>query len=325
MVFHLNLKAGQSILRNLKTIPFLLKGYKNMYTAVQGVSWIRRQNMVSDIPITNQDGVAWKITYKTKLWPVQKKPRKNLIRFPFLRGKMDVAAYFETIFPSKTLWKLNKIDRVGFIVLCSFVFSGHCLRLCHGNGKVIYLYRPFTITSLSWPNNRGNIRSSLFPPLMIRSIRPQCFRRLTHVHTCAHSQPCLLMRNMRFVINISVFFFKTLFCSLRSRDVKGRGRWWFSIYVQNVWSLRKSVQAETLDGDREKWRPGCVSGLSSEATLHGVWIIGQACPRSWISLRKLSALYEGSTLILTRMHFLLYHCSGLFRNCLLLCRIWKTK
>lgn len=103
---------------------------------------------------------------------------------------MDVVSCFETIFPSKTLWKLNKIDSTGFIVFSSFVFGGHCLRLCHGNCKVIYLYSPFTITSLSWPNNRGNIRSSLFPLLMIRSIQPQHFRQLMHIHTCAHTQPC---------------------------------------------------------------------------------------------------------------------------------------
>lgn len=94
---------------------------------------------------------------------------------------MDVASCFETIFPSKTRCKLNKIDSVGFIVCCSFVFGSHCLCLCHGNGGVIYLYSPFTITSLSWPNNRGNIRSSLFPFLMIRSNQPQDFKRLVHV------------------------------------------------------------------------------------------------------------------------------------------------
>lgn len=120
--------------------------------------------------------------------PVQKRQKKR-IRFPFLCGKMDVASCFETIFPSKTLWKLNKIDSAGFIVFSSFVFSGHCLRLCHGNGRVIYLYSPFTITSLSWPNNRGNIRSSLFPLLMIRSIRPQYLRQLMHSHMSAHTQP----------------------------------------------------------------------------------------------------------------------------------------
>lgn len=33
--------------------------------------------MVSDIPITNQDGVAWKVMYKMKLWPVKKKAEKT--------------------------------------------------------------------------------------------------------------------------------------------------------------------------------------------------------------------------------------------------------
>lgn len=72
-----------------------------------------------------------------------------MTQFPFLHGKMDAVSCFEIIFPSKTLWKLNKIDTVGFIVLFSFVSGHHCLCLFHGNGRVIYLYSPYTITSLS--------------------------------------------------------------------------------------------------------------------------------------------------------------------------------
>lgn len=36
MVFHLNLKAGQSILRNLKTIPFLSKATKTCIQLYKG-------------------------------------------------------------------------------------------------------------------------------------------------------------------------------------------------------------------------------------------------------------------------------------------------
>lgn len=36
-----------------------------MYTAVQGASWSGGK-MVSDIPITNQDGTAWKVMYTTE-------------------------------------------------------------------------------------------------------------------------------------------------------------------------------------------------------------------------------------------------------------------
>lgn len=144
---------------------------------------------------------------------------------------MDVASYFEMIFPSKTLWKLNKIDSSGFIVSSPFVFGGHCLCLCHGNGKVIYLYRPFTITSLSWPNNRGNIRSGLFPPLMIRSIQSQCFRQLRHIHTCAHTQPCYWWEMyslwVRFPSSQHVFgcFFHSFFFRLVFFNGKGNRRW----------------------------------------------------------------------------------------------------
>lgn len=156
---------------------------------------------------------------------------KKKIWFPFLCGKMDVASCFETIFPWKTLWKLNKIDRVGFIVSWSFVFDHQCLCLCHGNTRAIYLYRPFTITSLSWPNNRGNIRSSLFLPLMIRSIRAQYFRGLRHSRMCVHTQSCYwwetysLWLDFRLLGWVYVFLKHVLFF-----NIKGKGRRWLSIY-----------------------------------------------------------------------------------------------
>lgn len=161
--------------------------------------------MVSDIPITNQDGVAWKIIYKMKLWPVQKKKKKKLIRFPFLCGKMDVASCFETIFPSKTLWKLNKIDSVGFIVFCSFVFTGHCLWLCHGNGRVIYLYSPFynNVPFLTVQQRKYQVKP--LPPSNDQ-VRSASVFQTAHVqsHVCPHTV-IVLMRNVQFVIKISVF------------------------------------------------------------------------------------------------------------------------
>lgn len=189
MVFHLNLRAGPSSLRNLKTIPFLSKAIKTciqLYKefpdpkAKYGVRYSYYQSGWRGLESNVQDETL----------ACTEKAEKNWSNFPFSVEKWMWPVVVETIFPSKTLWKLNKIDSAGFIVFSSFVFGGYCLRLCHGNGKVIYLYSPFTITSLSWQNNRGNIRSSLFPLLMIRSIQPQYFRQLMDIHTCAHTQPC---------------------------------------------------------------------------------------------------------------------------------------
>lgn len=147
MVFHLNLRAGPSSLRNLKTIPFLSKAIKTciqLYKefpdpkAKYGVRCSYCQSEWCGLESNIQDETV-----------ACSEKAEKMIQFPFPCGKMDVASYFEMIFPSKTLWKLNKIDSSGFIVSSPFVFGGHCLCLCHGNGKAIYLYRPFTITSLS--------------------------------------------------------------------------------------------------------------------------------------------------------------------------------
>lgn len=181
-----------------------------------------------------------------------------MIWFPFPCGKMDVATCFETIFPSKTPWKLNKIDRAGFIVLCSFVLGGCCLCLCHGNCELIYLYGPFTITSLSWANNRGNIRSSLFPFLMISSIQPQDFRQRTHTHThtCAHTQPRYWWKTygwwIRFPSQRAFDFFRLIF--LR---VKEKGGCSFLVSCQDArdlentrWRQKKVTEAFTHQASR---------------------------------------------------------------------------
>lgn len=47
--------------------------------------------------------------------------------------------------------------------------------------------------------------------------------------------------------------------------VKEKGGDGFSIYVQVVGRLK----AETLDGDRENWLPGCISDIRSENTALG--------------------------------------------------------
>lgn len=199
-----------------------------MYTAVQGVSWLKGKIQCQIFLLLIRMPWPWKKNVQDETVACSEKKK---IWFPFLCGKMDVASCFETIFPWKTLWKLNKIDRVGFIVSCSFVFDHQCLCLCHGNTRAIYLYRPFTITSLSWPNNRGNIRSSLFLPLMIRSIRAQYFRGLRHSRMCVHTQSCYWWEtysswlDFRLLGWVYVFLKHVLFF-----NIKGKGRRWLSIY-----------------------------------------------------------------------------------------------
>lgn len=153
-----------------------------MYTAVQGVSWSKGKKTHVRYSYYQSGCSGLENNAQDETVACSEKAAKKMTQFPFLHGKMDAVSCFEIIFPSKTLWKLNKIDTVGFIVLFSFVSGHHCLCLFHGNGRVIYLYSPYTITSLSWPNNRGNIRSSLFLPLMIRSFQPQSFRCFMHIH-----------------------------------------------------------------------------------------------------------------------------------------------
>lgn len=174
-----------------------------MYTAVQGVSW-SKGTLVSDIPITNQDGVAWKVMHKMKLSPF-KKSRKKKIWFPFPCGKMDVASCFETIFPTKTLWKLNKIDSAGFIVFGSFVCSSYCLCLCHGNREVIYLYGPFynNVPFLSTQQRKYQVKPL---PLSNYQVNSTSVLQTTHVHSHVRPHaPMLLMKNIQFVNKISVF------------------------------------------------------------------------------------------------------------------------
>lgn len=109
MVFHLNLRAGRSILRTLKTMPFLFQGYKNMYTAVQGVSGPKSKIRCQIFLLPTRMPWPGKSRTPRNCVPFEKKTRgggrkkKKLIRFPFLGGKMDAASCFESIFPSKTL------------------------------------------------------------------------------------------------------------------------------------------------------------------------------------------------------------------------------
>lgn len=116
----------------------------------------------------------------------EKNKAEKMIRFPFRCGKVDVTTCFENIFPTKTPSKLNKIDSVGLIVLHSFVFSHHCLCLCHGNRRVIYLYRPFynNVPFLTKQQRKYQVKP-LPPFLMIGPVRPLFFRWIACICQCS--------------------------------------------------------------------------------------------------------------------------------------------
>lgn len=111
MGFQLIPKVALVFLRNLKTIPFLLKARKkaSMYTAAEGVSWAEGEDLKKKgIRYSKQSG--WRglensIQDETRL--VQEK-KKSVIS-PSPRGKTDTASCFGSIFPSKTLWETKQI------------------------------------------------------------------------------------------------------------------------------------------------------------------------------------------------------------------------
>lgn len=88
---------------------------------------------------------------------------------------MIVAFCSETEFPSKTLWKLNRIDSSQIDCVLSFVLSRVCLCFCHGNAGLFTLGPLQTYLPFSWQNNKGSTGSSV-PPLTLSGKLCLCFR-----------------------------------------------------------------------------------------------------------------------------------------------------
>lgn len=158
------------------------------------------------------------------MWLVSKKKKKKdeknpPIWLPFRCGKADVTTCFETIFPTKTPSKLNKIDSVGFIVPRSFVFSRHCLCLCHGNRGVICLYRPFynNVPFLTKQQRKYQVKP-LPPYLMIGSIRSPCFRWIARMSPCKF---CVQFRMKISVVSECVHFILNTFLFLKCYRKRG--------------------------------------------------------------------------------------------------------
>lgn len=148
--------------------------------------------MVSDNPITNQDGVAWKVMYKMKPSPVQKKQKKNDLISVSLWKNGRSFLFWNHISLKNTL-KTKQNWQYWIYCLQLFCLQQQSLYLCHGNCKVIYLYSPFTITSFSWQNNRGNIKVKPFPPSndQVNSafvLQTAC----AHSHVCPHTAMLLM-------------------------------------------------------------------------------------------------------------------------------------
>lgn len=112
-----------------------------------------------------------------------------MIQFPFGCGKMDVASCFESIFPTKTLWKLNKIDRGGFIVFSPFVFGSHCLCLCHGNSEGYLSLQPFYNNVLFLTKQQRKYQVKPLPPSNDPVNSASVLSDTSvHVHTWAHTR-----------------------------------------------------------------------------------------------------------------------------------------
>lgn len=248
MVFHLNLTAGQSVLKNLETIPFPSEATK---TCIQ--------------------------LYK----PFPDPKAKYGVRYSYYQSGwrgLENNAHGETVARSEkatdpislSLWKIRR----------GLLFSNHISLKNTLKTKQNWQCRIYCLLlfCLQWPlfaplpwKREGYLSLQPFynnvpfltkqqrkyqvkpfpPPLMIGSIQPQRFRRLGHVHTWP------LMRNIQVVIYISVvpacaWFFLDLFASFR-----GKGWREFPMYAP--------VQVETLDGDRENSPSRC------RRAVHSLW------------------------------------------------------
>lgn len=228
--------------------------------------------MVSDIPITNQDGVAWKIMYKMKLWTVHKKQKKtDLISLSLWKNGHGLLFWNHISLKNTLKTKQNWQSWIYCLVLFCLQWplfvplpwkrQGY-LSLQPFYNNVPFLtkqQRKYQVKPLPPSNDQVN-SASLFQTAHARS------------HVCPHAV-MLLMRNMQIVIYISVFlvcfFFRPSF-SLFFLSLKGKTGWWFSIYALGVWKLTKSVQTETLDGDRENWLPRSASGIRFENVVHSI-------------------------------------------------------
>lgn len=135
----------------------------------------KKHNHAIVYPLQISIGLPGKGTLKKKR-PVQKKTlkaTKHLIS-P-VHGKMIAAFCSETEFPSKTLWKLNRIDSHQIDCVSSFVLSRECLLLFHGNAGLFTLGPLHTYLPFSWPNNKGSTGSSVFPLTLFAKLC-LCFR-----------------------------------------------------------------------------------------------------------------------------------------------------
>lgn len=262
--------------------------------------------MVSDIPITNQDGVAWKEMYKMKPSPVQKKQKKNdLISLSLWKNGRGLL-FWNNISLKNTLKTKQNWQ---YWIYCLQLF---CLR------RPLFAPLPWKLQGyLSLQPFYNNVpfltkqqRKYQVKPLPLSNDQVNSASVLqtahAHSHVCPHAA-MLLMRNVRFVSKISVFSVCVCMCvcafflDFLFFNGKGKGRWWFPIYTQDVGRPKKWLQAETLDGDRENW-------LRHE----NVWNTGQAPREHWIY-----CLYLDTAHTLSHASYVSHRLS---RSWLLLCR-----
>lgn len=248
MVFHLNLQAGQSILRNLKTMPFLSKAIK---TCIQ---------LYKEFPDPKANyGVRY--SYYQSGW----------------RG-LENNVQDETVACSKKAKKTDPISSSSWKSWCGLLFWNYIshkntLRTKQNWQCWIYYLLLFCLllplfVPLPW-KRRGYLSLQPFynnVPFLTKQQRKYQVKPLplsndqvnsvsvfqaARAHSHMYTHTTLLMWSVQFVIHISVL----LVCYIYLDTLKGKGEFEF-LFMLCLLGTSKWLKAGTLDGDRGNWLPG---------------------------------------------------------------------
>ena len=200
MVFHLNLKAGQSILRNLKTIPFLSKAIKTCIQlhkrfpdpkAKYGVRYSYYQSGWRGLENNIQDEtLACSEKKLKKTDPISPSPWKNG------RGSL-----FWNYISLKNILKTKQNWQRWIYCLLLFCLRWPLFLPLPWKRRGYLSLQPFYNNVPFLTKQQRKYQVKPLPPPNDQVNRPLCLRR-SHVwpHTAGP-----LMRNIQFVINSSVF------------------------------------------------------------------------------------------------------------------------
>lgn len=159
--------------------------------------------MVSDIPITNQDGVAWKIMNKMKLWPVQKKQKKtDLISLSLWKNRRGLLFWnhisLKNTLKTKQNWQCWIYRLLLFCLQWPLFVPLPWKRQGYLSLQPFYNNVPF----LTKQQRKYQVKP--LPPSNDQVNSALVFQTAhAHSHVCPHAV-MLLMRNIQTVIYISV-------------------------------------------------------------------------------------------------------------------------